>query len=619
VFFNHTYLRLFSLAHPFMFLLRQNLPQSQGLHRPPSFDTCFILYLIPGSVHFPPSPVTASLIYALGQQHVLEKNKLSGPPLCHLCRHPLPTSCDKIRVHYSKYHCQTVGVELTYPPIPTHPSRGGNVPVATVIPPGQEASLDPDPDSVMATDSPTPPDRPLDDTRNEDHLLEPEDDFADVWDVESVYSDSSEDVVDDGQDNQVVPASFILPSSSPSLADNDSSTDSQDVDIQAVNDQDTPQKNVYCSNSKYRRTFNRSANSLLLIVSGLNYDHPLSEFGFALNVEVTAAICVSCSKGVPLDMIRSHCRGHHPGRDAPSPTRQKEITDDQSNHGLRSSSSDKYIQPAGQKPVDGLEVLQGYMCPMPDSHGITCSMAFPAKSSFLRHLSVHPIYPRPDPTSCTSSIQTLFAQGGLQAYFPVNVSLSQPDPPPNSAYVDALHLLHTLPAPQIPIPNNDKERASIHWFTRWPELLEPYCSDESKVLQFRSLVSFPHPGVDPDWLLTVQDHGSKWWVKAESAHVNCSHRASVLLKSHQEYVSALFVGLSSFTPCLGIVAPGRCCVTTTVPDDIVQPPYRLCPFVSESSTFPLNKFPLDLRTDREIYWQTIDTTLRLSLPLSTTM
>lgn len=263
-------------------------------------------------------------------------------------------------------------------------------------------------------------------------------------------------------------------------------------------------------------------------------------------------------------MIRSHCKAHHRGRDAPSPSEQKQINETQPNNGLRSSTSNKYTQPPGQKPVDGLEVLQGYACPLHNPDGTPCSKAFPATSSFVRHLSNHTFYPKPHPPSCTSSIQTLFAQGGLQSYFPVDVSLSQPDPPSNSVYVEALHLLQNLSAPQIPAPDNDKERASIHWFTRWPELLEPYCSNDAQVLELRSLVSFPQPDLDPDWLVKVRDHGCKWWVKAESAHANCSHRASVLLKSHQEYVSVLLTSFSSFIPPSATVAPGKCYARPTV-------------------------------------------------------
>jgi len=243
-------------------------------------------------------------------------------------------------------------------------------------------------------------------------------------------------------------------------------------------------------------------------------------------------------------MIRSHCREYHRGRESPSVSQQKEITQAYSDGSFRSSSSDKYTQPPGQKPVHGLEVLQGYACPVSNDDGTPCSKAFVATSSFLRHLSTHSAYPKPDHNSCTSCIQTLFAQGGLQMYFPVNVSLSQLDPSPKSAYVDALTLLQNLPTPHIPVPDNDKERASVHWYTRWPELLEPYCTNDAHVQELRSLVSFPQAGIDPDWLVGVQDHGSKWWVKAESAHANCSHRASALLKSHQEYMLALLAPLS---------------------------------------------------------------------------
>lgn len=265
----------------------------------------------------------------------------------------------------------------------------------------------------------------------------------------------------------------------------------------------------------------------------LSHHHPICKFGFGVNNEIAALICISCKKGVPADMARSHLKKHHHGRDLPSVPEQNEI----SQGDLKTSTSPKYTQPPGQKPVDGLEVLQGYACPLYDPNGLHCSEAFLATSTFLRHFRSHPRHPKPDAASCASPIQTLFAQGGLQKYFPVDVSLSMPDPPLSAVYTDVLPLLRNLPDPEIQVTNNDKERASIHWFTRWPELLEPYCQDDSQVSMLQSLVSFPDSGVDPDWLVRAQDHGCRWWTKAESAHVNCSYRASVLLKSHQEYVS----------------------------------------------------------------------------------
>ena len=268
----------------------------------------------------------------------------------------------------------------------------------------------------------------------------------------------------------------------------------------------------------------------------LDHSHPLSDFGYAVNNDINALICVSCKKGVPADMVRSHCKIYHDKREAPSVAMQKEISQNPSPTGLKTSTSPKYTQPPGQKPVDGLEVLQGYLCPLFDLDDVCCSKTFLASSSFVRHLSGHSVHPKPDPASCISSVQTLFAQGGLQMYFSVDVSLSMPDPPLSSVYTDVLPLLRSLPAPRIQVASNDKERASIHWFTRWPELLGSYCEDDGGVRMLRSLVSFPESGVDSDWLLKVKDHGCRWWAKAESAHVNCSYRASVLLKSHQEYV-----------------------------------------------------------------------------------
>jgi len=224
-----------------------------------------------------------------------------------------------------------------------------------------------------------------------------------------------------------------------------------------------------------------------------------------------------------------------------------------SDHGFRSSKSEKYSQPPGQKPVDGIEVLRGFLCPESNPDGSTCSSAFHAESSFTRHLSTHPSQlsqRKPDPGSCTCYIQTLFAQGSLQRYFSVETSLSHADPPATSAYGDALKLLQDAPSPQIPPPKGDKERESIHWYTRWPELLASFCNSSDQVNRLRSLTSFPQEGTHPDWLVRVKDHGRNWWVKAESEHLACLPRTSRLLKSPQMCVFGDPPGCISTDPLL---------------------------------------------------------------------
>lgn len=207
-----------------------------------------------------------------------------------------------------------------------------------------------------------------------------------------------------------------------------------------------------------------------------------------------------------------------------------------SNVGYRTSKVEKYHQPAGQKPVDGLEILKGFLCPVLGDDGFQCHRAFLSQSTFARHLSDHPGSPgsKPDPPSCASYVQTLFSQGGLQKYFAVDPSLSRADPSSASTYACAVEMLQNIPQPNIPISDNDKDRASIHWLTRWPELLKPYTTNRESVDFLRSLVSFPDPSSDPDWLIKLHDHGSRWWRGAEAAHISCSWNVSIMLKSHEQ-------------------------------------------------------------------------------------
>lgn len=160
-------------------------------------------------------------------------------------------------------------------------------------------------------------------------------------------------------------------------------------------------------------------------------------------------------------------------------------------------------------------------------------MAFLAQSTFTRHLSDHPDPVKPKPHLCVSGVQTLFNQSDLRCYFSVDRSLSTIDPSSASAYTYAVQMLESLPKASIPTSDHDKDRASIHWFTRWPDLLQPYITDRRGQDFLHSLVSFPEAGSGPDWAKKLRDHGSRWWGAAEQAHKKCSYRASVMLKSHQ--------------------------------------------------------------------------------------
>lgn len=233
-------------------------------------------------------------------------------------------------------------------------------------------------------------------------------------------------------------------------------------------------------------------------------------------------------------MLKTHSKNHHNGRPLLSSEEHAGVVKRLSDAGYRTSKAEKYDQPPGGKPVDGLKVSMGFSCPLLNGDGSRCSRNFLSQSTFTRHLSDHTVLPKPNPSSCTSEVQTLFEQGGLQQYFSVDSSLSDLDPSAASAYAYAVRMLPDLPKAQIPASNHDKDRASIHWFTRWPELLAVYAKDKASCDFLQSLISFPEPSSDPDWLTKLRDHGSLWWNEAELDHVKCSYRASVMLKSHQK-------------------------------------------------------------------------------------
>ena len=274
-------------------------------------------------------------------------------------------------------------------------------------------------------------------------------------------------------------------------------------------------------------------------VPELLYHKPLSNFGYALNEELKVVICTGCHRGVPTDMLKSHSKTHHPGRSLISPEGEEAaVLAFLLSAGYRTSKAEKYHQPPGQKPVDGLEVFCGFSCPFSNDDGSKCARSFRAQSTFSRHLSDHPESRGSNlaPASCASPLQTLFNQGGLQNYFSVqpSLSLALADPSSTYSYGCAVEMLEDVPKPNIPLSNHDKDQASIHWFTRWPQLLEPYIADKTSIQYLRSLVSFPDPKSDPEWLLKLLEHGARWWKEAENAHMNCSFNASAILQSHEE-------------------------------------------------------------------------------------
>jgi hypothetical protein len=476
-------------------------------------------------------PITRRLTFELDQKHLLRKDKVGGPVICHLCGTLVTCSSVVIKLHYSTNHNLHVKVDIGFPP-PNSPGASNVHPPPTPSPSNNASQQEARTKSITG---PSQTNSPLEDGLNEKE-------GEDGWETESGYSDSSEDILEDYEEDLMVPASFSLAIPSPSSLEDDAPIEEDEVAPPEALVIEGPSltKSVFGSDSKGRHFLEIFGPSLTLPSQVLRHDISLSKSGFAANLDVNAIICLSCSKGVPVDMVVSHLRSYHPGRDPISTLQKQEIANlNLPNGGLRSSRSEKYIQAACQKPVDGLEVLGGYKCPVEDASGWFCSKAFLGKPSFVRHLGGHHLKVKQDPDSCAWEVQTLFSQGNLQVYFAVDSSFSQSDPPPSSAFAEAVTLFHTLPSAQITPPSNDKERESVHWFTHWPDLLEPYCKDDSQADALRALVSFPQADKDPDWLMGVQDHGRRWWTKAEIAHKGCTDRASILLKSHKEYVLSL--------------------------------------------------------------------------------
>ena len=124
----------------------------------------------------------------------------------------VPSNCDKIRIHYLKCHDATVFVTIDYPPPPARPVAAGGDPTTALSFPGVDGLGSSDRHSVMDTDTATAPYTPEDCSIGDD-LVERDDEPADSWELDTVYSDFSDGVLENGPEDQVVPSSFTLPSS----------------------------------------------------------------------------------------------------------------------------------------------------------------------------------------------------------------------------------------------------------------------------------------------------------------------------------------------------------------------------------------------------------------------
>ena len=488
----------------------------------------------------------------------LRRKVPGGPFNCHMCEKACGRYLRNVEDHYLELHSKSVLLS----PLPEDaPSQQRTPPMEAPSPSVQDIRIEgmrplvveyssgDDDGDLMDVDLPSLMVPPVGIGAGGDFLGSQSYEESE-WEEGSAHSDTSTEVLVCEDDDDVVPRSFSLLTPPGPSSDDDrlELNDQLPGSSSELEEADSPSSaGVYGSNSKHLSLHLRR---LADIHSGLFCDHLLYSFGYALNNEIMAVICTGCRRGVPVDMLQTHSKKHHPGRSILHSTEHDQLVQHLSASGYRlSNAGEKYHQTPGQKPVDGLEVLSGFLCPLQNKDGTQCSMSFAAESTFARHLSSHSGCEKPRPSACVSDIQTLFAQGGLQCYFSVNPSLSNLDPSSASAYVSAVEMLKNLPPAPVSTSDHDKDRASVHWFTRWPELLKPYINNRSDQMFLQSLVSFPESGAGPVWLPKLRDHGCRWWGAAESEHIKCSFRASATLKSHQQCVV-----LFRLSPCTLTIA-----------------------------------------------------------------
>ena len=185
-------------------------------------------------------PCTIKLILFLEENHVLRKDKVPGPLRCHICNGLVPSSCEKVKVHYSAQHGIKVSVNIGYP----DPAATGGDTTTALPPPGIDGLSSGDNHLAIAINTTAADFASEDDSIGED-LVEPDNEPAGSWDLDSVYSDFSDGVLENGPEDQVVPSSFTIPSSAIPP------TDDQDEDlISPLDSQDSPSRLVYGSGGR---------------------------------------------------------------------------------------------------------------------------------------------------------------------------------------------------------------------------------------------------------------------------------------------------------------------------------------------------------------------------------
>ena len=206
-----------------------------------------------------PSPFlpTVELTSSTGEGYILRKDKVTRCLHCRICKVALPPSRDKIKAHYSTHDVQA-SVTITYPALPTGGLAADSNPTTIPSSPGLNVPSSVDHDPVMDVDA-FPADYAQEDCSAGGDLAAPEEDSPESWDMDSIYSDYCDDVLGEGQEDAVVPLSFILPSSAIRPTDDEgencSTDDEEEGSILPPNELDLPSQLVYGSGSRCSDAF----------------------------------------------------------------------------------------------------------------------------------------------------------------------------------------------------------------------------------------------------------------------------------------------------------------------------------------------------------------------------
>ena len=182
-------------------------------------------------------------------------------------------------------------------------------------------------------------------------------------------------------------------------------------------------------------------------------------------------------------------------------------------------SSKITVDISGIAPLKGIKVEQGFVCKVREADKL-CMKGTTSWSDMDHHLLTHPKLLRPsgDKRYNAATIQRLY-MGSTQCVV-VNTALFTPVKKFSSYQVITQTILPSLPPPQPPCHENDKDRPPILRFTNFDDLLADTLQQSGGAEDLVILGSLPGEYCEEKDLEPLTDIGIKWMEECRVQHKN---------------------------------------------------------------------------------------------------